>query len=252
MRESTITCAGVSFQGLPKGFYRVCHATPVFGDSEDSKVAPLDFADVFQQDPMSGAVTPWQGANTSAYQEWDRIIGWFDVAKALAVQSAVKQLAAGTRLVEVGSFQGRSSIAIASVLPPGSQLYCVDHFRGSAEHQSMNIGLGDMLGAFGSNLVRFGVHDRVRTMVMPSLEAAEFFVAESVSLIFVDASHDAASVSADLAAWYPKLKPCGYLFCDDYCPHWPGVVQAIDNCGFVGQLVAPELWLHRKRAVYSD
>jgi predicted O-methyltransferase YrrM len=176
--------------------------------------------------------------------EWNKIPGWFSANAALAVQSAVKQLPPGAVVVELGSFQGRSSVALAAVLPDAGVLYCVDHFRGSAEHQHLN--LSDLFPAFQKNLETFGVRQRVRPLVMSTLEAAGQFAEASVDLLLVDASHDYASVKGDLETWYPKLKAGGWLFCDDYEPRWPEVVRAIQDMHWEGTMAAPALWLHRK------
>jgi hypothetical protein len=54
-------------------------------------------------------------------------------------------------------------------------------------------------------------------------------------------------VKTDLQNWYRKLKPRGWLFCDDYDPdHWPGVVRAIDEFGLKGRPIVPRLWCSRR------
>jgi predicted O-methyltransferase YrrM len=178
--------------------------------------------------------------------EWNRIPGWFDLSKAIAVQRVVKRLPAGARLVELGSFQGRSSVAIAAVLPPGARLYCVDHFQGSPEHQTMKLDLGSLRQAFDRHMVEFGVQDRVEVMALSTREAAARFQPDSLDFVLLDAAHDFDSVHADLIDWYPKLKPGACLVCDDYEPAWPGVMQAVQALALEGKLIARALWLHRR------
>lgn len=179
--------------------------------------------------------------------EWNKIKGWFSLEKAVAIQRAAKQLPTGSRLVELGSFQGRSSVAIASVIPDESVLYCVDHFQGSIEHHRANLDTSNLLEAFTKNIKTFGVKDKIRVLSMSTTEAVEKFEPESLDLILVDAAHDYDSVKSDLLNWYPKLKPGGFLFCDDYGqPNWPGVTRAVKSVGIEGQVVTPALFLHRK------
>jgi len=175
---------------------------------------------------------------------WSQIKGWFDLPKAIAIQTAIKELPPGSTLVELGSFQGRSSVAIASVMPPNSKLFCVDHFHGSAEHA--DIDTSDMFARFRENIETFGVADRIEVLAMTTLEAAEKFDTASVQLLLLDASHDYESVAADLAAWYDKIVAGGFLFCDDYDPRWPGVMQAVDERGLPGKVVAGAFWKHRR------
>lgn len=178
--------------------------------------------------------------------EWNQIQGWFDLSQAIAMQIFVKRLPPNSKLVELGSFQGRSSVAIAAVLPPNSVLYCVDHFQGSPEHKQWNLNISNLLEAFNANIERFGVKDKIYTLAMSTTEAAAKFEPQSLDLVLIDAAHDYDSVKADLLNWYPKLKPGGYLFCDDYQPEWPGVMQAVKTVGLQGNLVTGSLWLHRK------
>lgn len=180
--------------------------------------------------------------------QWAQIPGSCSLEKALVIQQIVKQLSPGSRLVELGSFQGRSSVAIASVLPANSVLYCVDHFAGSEEHKKWNLDISNLLDAFIKNIDRFGVKDKINTLVMSTVEAAAKFEPESVDLVLLDAAHDYDSVKTDLLNWYPKLKPGGYLFCDDYEPGWPGVMRAVKAVGLEGKVLAGSLWVHRKPA----
>jgi len=178
---------------------------------------------------------------------WEQVVGWFSRDEAIALQRLVRSLPAGARVVELGSFQGRSSIAIASVLPERSTLFCVDHFKGSAEHQGMK--LNDLYATFLKNIRSFGVTEVIQVLKMTTKESARRFKASSVDLVLVDAAHDFASVKSDMDRWYPKLKPGGWLVCDDYHSHWPEVMNAVNATNLKGDLIAPALWAHRKSAI---
>lgn len=184
--------------------------------------------------------------------QWRKVEGYFDLEEAIAIQTTVKTLPPNSNLVELGSFRGKSAIAIASVLPPDSFLYCVDSFentilkRGEQKPPLEQV-IKTNLDAFASNVGRFGVTQKLRVMVMKTDEAATKFPPNFFDLILIDADHHYEPVKADLANWYPKLKPSGYLFCDDYdLPKFPGVKQAIDETKLPGKVVAPSLWFHQK------
>lgn len=104
--------------------------------------------------------------------EWHQIQGWFELPQAIAMQTFVKQLPPGWKLVELGSFQGRSSVAIASVMPPDSFFYCVDHFQGSQEHKRANLEISNLLEAFTQTIERLGIKDKIYTGAMSTEEAA--------------------------------------------------------------------------------
>ncbi|MFB2834726.1 class I SAM-dependent methyltransferase [Floridanema evergladense] len=178
--------------------------------------------------------------------EWDRIEGWFNLPQAVTLQTIVKQLPPRAKVVELGSYKGRSSVAIAAVLPAESILYCVDHFQGSEEHIISHFDVSNLLAEFTQNIEKFGVKDKISTLVMTTSEAATKFDSESVDLVFLDASHDYDSVRADLLNWYPKIKPGGFLLCDDYEVGWSGVMRAIKTVGLAGTVIAESLWMHQK------
>lgn len=178
--------------------------------------------------------------------EWNNIPGFISLQKAKQIQKVAKNLPSNATLVELGSYKGRSAVAVASILPEGGTLYCVDHFQGSPEMTRWKIDCQDLLTEFSQNIKFFGVEDRIDVLVMTTTQAAKKFEPESIDMILIDAGHDYNSVKADLLSWYPKLKPHGFLFCDDYEPTWHGVVKAIEDVGLEGKIAAPSLWIHQK------
>lgn len=72
--------------------------------------------------------------------------------------------------------------------------------------------------------------NRRRIMVSDSVDAAREFRDCSLDFVYMDAGHKYESVSADLVAWYRKIKHGGFLLCDDYYPpRHNGVVSAINE-----------------------
>ncbi len=63
-------------------------------------------------------------------------------------------------------------------------------------------------------LGRFG--ERSEIVRRPSVEAAAEIAPGSLDFVYIDAAHDLASVRADLAAWYPRVRPGGILAGHDY------------------------------------
>ena len=203
--------------------------------------------------PDTAPVNPLDFTGCAALARWLGTTGFFDLAEAMAVQALVKTLRPGAQVAELGTFQGRSSVAMAGVLPQGGMLHCVDHFEGALLQPGqakppVEQVVKANLAALKANLERFGVAERVTVYVGRTVEAAGRFAPGSLDLLFVDAGHDYASVRADLAAWVPKLRPGGWLVCDDYEEKWPGVVRAVDETGLAGRLIAPSLWAHRRPA----
>ena len=69
---------------------------------------------------------------------------------------------------------------------------------------------------------------RAEIIPISSLEAVELFDDSELNFCFIDASHAYEDVKADILAWFPKIKPGGYLFCHDY-GLFDGVTKAVDE-----------------------
>lgn len=129
--------------------------------------------------------------------------------------------------VEIGSWKGRSTIALATALEArgdGGKVFAVDPHLGSSEHRREGEAV-DTYTEFLANVRRAGVDDYVEPLRMPSLEASTRFSPGSVSLLFIDGSHDYPDVLADLDAWTPLLAPGAGVAVDDVL--WPGVLRAL-------------------------
>jgi hypothetical protein len=89
-------------------------------------------------------------------------------------------------------------------------------------------GGGTFAGTLHRNVLACGLEDVVSLIVSPSVTAARFFADRSIAWVHLDARHDYASLTADIAAWYPKVMPGGWLAGDDYDEiKWPEVVRAV-------------------------
>lgn len=133
-------------------------------------------------------------------------------------------------IVEVGSWSGRSAHALLSGCT--GLVYCVDHWQGNyAEPEHVKLfAENDIRKRFFDNV---GSFRNLRILNTESLLAARLFDADSVDMVFIDASHVYEDVKVDIDSWLPKCKKllCGH----DY--HMEGVKQAVnerfDNVGIV-------------------
>jgi len=132
-------------------------------------------------------------------------------------------------IVEVGSWKGRSTCALASNV--SVRVWAVDTWKGSAEHQP-ELSKHHPLWLYGEFLKNVeGLP--VIPLMLPSLVAAKWLERAGIQpdIVFIDANHDYESVKADILAWQPLLAPAGILCGHDYDPpHWMGVKQAVDEC----------------------
>lgn len=143
-----------------------------------------------------------------------------------------QQAAARKRIVEIGSWKGRSTRIIADNTL--GFVYAVDTWQGS--HNDGNTIHRDELADKPDNwlLEEFKRNMRgltnVRIVQMTSMQAVKVLADQRFDMIFIDASHNYESIKADILAWMPLLADGGLLCGHDYLlPNWPGVVKAVDE-----------------------
>ena len=63
-----------------------------------------------------------------------------------------------------------------------------------------------------------------------SVQAAATYDDDYFDFVFVDAEHSEAALALDIAAWWPKVRPGGWLGGHDYeHPDFPGVTKAVNT-----------------------
>jgi len=148
-----------------------------------------------------------------------KIPGWCNYTE--TYDMIVDEIADDGKIVEIGSFLGRSTHYLATALVNANKenvkIYCVDTFEGSTEHSALNLPK-DFSHIFKENLQYF----IGRNMVIPcqgrsdSKEILDMFKDGSIDYIMVDGAHEYEPVMDDIENWWPKLKPTGTMFGDDY------------------------------------
>ena len=136
----------------------------------------------------------------------------------------------GARLVEVGSWEGRSASFMAVEIINSNKdikFDCVDTWKGSIEHANYDIIIEDKLyDVFLSNIEP--VKHVINPIRMTSIEASKLYEDNSLDFVFIDASHEYEDVKEDILAWLPKVKIGGILAGDDYNV-FEGVNRAVDE-----------------------
>ena len=158
------------------------------------------------------------------------IPGWFNYSETYDV--IVDRIEPNGKIIEIGSFLGRSTHYLATSLFNANkydvQVYCIDTFEGSSEHANIKLPK-DFSRMFRDNL-RFFIG---RDMVLPiqgrsdDPKILERFEEASVDFILVDGAHEYDAVLDDIENWWPKLKPDGVMFGDDF--KLKSVEEAIRN-----------------------
>jgi predicted O-methyltransferase YrrM len=144
--------------------------------------------------------------------------GWLTDAQARALWDAARDVRAEGRIVEIGSFRGRSTIVLASAAEPGVEVVAIDpHGGGDRGPQQItpDATRGDEdFAAFHANLRRAGVEDRVRHARLPS-QSALHDVDGPIDLLYVDGAHRFRPARADIEQWGARVAPGGDLLIHD-------------------------------------
>jgi len=158
--------------------------------------------------------------------------GFLDEAEGLRLYALAREHAPLGPVLEVGSYCGKSSIYLgAGVLDasaPEGALVCVDHHRGSEEHQpgegyhdpdlfDADVGRMDSLRELRRNLARAGLEPIAALLVTSSQSAARLW-STPLAMVFIDGGHSHAQAHADFDGWAPKVKPGGILAIHDLFP----------------------------------
>jgi hypothetical protein len=141
--------------------------------------------------------------------------GWLSDGQARRLWDCAVAVPAGGRVVEIGSFRGRSAIVMARA---GAEVVAIDphagNDRGPQEiHGSPDVGQTDHQ-AFLANLERAGVAQSVRHVRAPSQDALGA-VEGPIDLLYVDGAHRYGPARDDIARWGARVRPGGRMLVHD-------------------------------------
>lgn len=169
---------------------------------------------------------------------------WFCVES----QAALADLAASVAdldgdIVEVGCWEGRSTVALANAVRP-DKVHAVDTWQGSPAEISADIAAGrDVFATFLGN-----VTELTDGNVVPHCMGWREYFADHhkpVRFIHIDAEHTYREVFDNITAVLPLMVPGGVICGDDV--HHPPIQQAVfETLGGVG--VTATLWHWRAPA----
>lgn len=142
---------------------------------------------------------------------------WFDGSIPLWVKllSGLKATGKPVEILEIGSWEGRSTVFLLGYFPNG-RLTAVDTWQGGDEHRDFGA-LSALEQRFDANVAAFG--GRVEKMKgLSSMVLAQIAGSrrECFDLIYVDGSHFADDVMLDAVFAWRLLRQGGIMIFDDY------------------------------------
>lgn len=148
----------------------------------------------------------------------DRVDGWMTDAQARRLWDRAGAVRAPGRIVEIGSFHGRSTIVLATAALDGVDVVAVDpHLgsdRGPNEIAADPTRGDDDYRRFHHNLSMADVDRRVRHMRARSEDVVDD-VPDDIDLLYVDGAHRFAPALDDLRAWGSKVREGGTMLVHD-------------------------------------
>ena len=148
--------------------------------------------------------------------------GWLTDSEALGLFEMAASLGEKASIVEIGSWQGKSSYCLVSGLKSGL-LYAIDPFNGDAgedlaskkEYEEKKEGR-DLEGIFLHNMKRLGVMRKIKMHKGYSKDFHHQFT--EIDALFIDGDHSYAGCSNDFHLYAHKIIGGGFLAFHDYYP----------------------------------
>lgn len=172
----------------------------------------------FETEPTSGSPLPGERSFDDVFRSVADVQGWMTRDQARRLWNRASELHSGDRVVEIGSYHGRSAIVLATAAPAGVQVVCIDphggNDRGPQQFEGEFAEGQRDHETFVANLRRAGVIDRIRHIRKPSQDAADD-VQGDVELLYIDGAHRFKPARADIERWGRKVGGGGTLLIHD-------------------------------------
>jgi predicted O-methyltransferase YrrM len=144
--------------------------------------------------------------------------GWMTDGQARLLWRSAEAVPAGGRIVEIGSFRGRSMIVLARSADPTVELVAIDphagNDRGPQEIEGFVDEAAEDNAVFNRNLSAAGVAGRVRH-VRAFSDAAHGDVDDPIDLLYIDGAHRYAPARADIRDWGRRVPDGGTMLIHD-------------------------------------
>jgi hypothetical protein len=144
--------------------------------------------------------------------------GWMSPGQGATLYGSAASCPVDGRIVEIGSFRGRSAVVLAAAADPSVEIVAIDphagNDRGPQEIEGFEAEAADDHSVFNANLAAAGVSDRVR-LVREFSDDALALVEGPIDVLYVDGAHRYGPALADIRAWGDRVGDGGTLLIHD-------------------------------------
>jgi predicted O-methyltransferase YrrM len=141
-----------------------------------------------------------------------------------------KSLPENALIVEIGSYTGKSSVAIASGMPKSATLMCIDPWLQLHRDTEQGYETLETVKTHSDRTSEY--HPRVIQVIGFPLEVAKF-ITKPIDMLSVDAVKKYEQIKEIWDMWLPKVKKGGIVASHDYMPdpahdqYYEGVVKVV-------------------------
>ncbi|MDX6643503.1 MAG: hypothetical protein QOD76_1465 [Solirubrobacteraceae bacterium] len=144
--------------------------------------------------------------------------GWLSDGQARRLWERARSLQGPARIVEIGSYHGRSTIVLAYAAAPDVEVVALDPHAGSDRGPQEIRGTPSQgqrdYEALHRNLARAGVDGEVRHIRLPA-QTALSALEGPVDVLYIDGAHRYRPARDDISEWGARVRPGGTLFIHD-------------------------------------
>jgi hypothetical protein len=156
------------------------------------------------------------------------IYGFLSPDEAQLLFRLASEVPAGGCVVEIGSFQGKSTVALGlGAKQAGAWVWAIDPHDDYQVNETVRYGMENH-AALLKNLVEFEVADTVHMIALSSFSVVSVWI-NPVNLLWVDGCHDYEMVKLDLVMWAERVIPSGKIALHDTSGHYPEVTRALNE-----------------------
>jgi Methyltransferase domain len=167
---------------------------------------------------------PWQNRTDPADPSVDisramKIPGFITIPE---LEWLARQAKRHQRIVEIGSYLGRSTRALAD--NTSGKVFAVDDFYGPRDIALSEATRKGLLEKFAQNMEGLSL-ERLQAFMVDHRTLGGMKV--NPDMVFIDGSHEYSDVKADIETWKAALLPGGLICGHDFDNGWPGLTQAV-------------------------
>jgi predicted O-methyltransferase YrrM len=151
--------------------------------------------------------------------------GWLSLHEGYLLYLASLRVSAGDNIVEIGSYEGRSTLALAKYSHPNS-FFAIDPHSGDISEVSQGLVVSTLL-SFSANIKKSGLGDRVVPVIAKSENALDLHDYSPVGLLFIDGWHSESAVLRDIDNFLPLCRTGATIIFDDWSD--PVILSAINQ-----------------------